>query len=204
MFFGRRKKIVRPFADRDEGSADMDKFQEQLKEVAYTADVVDRLVKLEKIKSGIQSELDNKRSDIADRAGDRGVLAFLGGNIAAFSAVTGVAIATGVGSVVVLLAPAVIGAGYVATKYQETTKKRLEEEDSGFFNLLESRKTLVSELEDKLLNEQLEAIARSPGCEGLFEEYPDVKSRFAAAAAKKIVSSEKSFPKPADDDRPKF
>jgi len=198
--FGRRKKqAVNPFSDQDLLLA---KLQGRLDEVMHTEDVGAKLFKLGKLKSEIDAVLCNMQADIERHAGEKGALAFIGGLFGSAATMAGITVVTGI-PIFILAFPSLIGTEIAAAKYQKITKSRLEKESLDLINTLKSQKQLVSAAVDKVLDEQLEGVARSPNRERLFEAYPDIRIRFAEAAARKMTAPEKTLSQPADNDRPK-
>lgn len=201
-WFGRRKKAVDPFSEQEKNLLDADYFQERLREANGMADAGERLFRLAKLKSDIETEIADKHALIAKQGSDKSWQAFIGGNTASFAALAALSMAFPPAIAFVPLT--MMGSIMVSTKYQKSFEARAEKEARDYFNLLDSRKKIVSEWEDRLMEERLDAIAQSASCARVFAEYPAIKDRFAVFAAKKMAVNKNQPPKPADDDRPKF
>jgi len=192
-FWGRKKKVpLRPFADSDN-----DDFLKQLSAISRIQRADERLYALEELKDSITAEIRKTHKKIEKSGSAKSTWVGLGGIAAAFATSVSLIIPTG-GASVFLFAPGVIASEVAAKKLGQSKISKLEEENKNLFGTLESRKRIVSNLAEKLLEDHLEDIAKSPLRETLFEDYPDLRISFAMAAAKKISGDNETPPKPND------
>jgi cell division protein FtsB len=196
--FGKKKKKA-----QEQAAAER---QQQLKQLNSLADEInsigdagERLFRLEELKEAIRDVIEGKETDIKDRADKKGSRLLLGSNAVQVPALFGITLATGMLPVFLLSFPVLFGTMAISNQSAKKTKKRLEEENADFLKELEGLEGHVAALADKVLDEHLEAIAKSARRDEIFEKFPDVKSRFGIAAAKKMAAND-SKPKPPEQD----
>jgi hypothetical protein len=196
--FGRKKKKA-----QERKAAEQHLLLERLERALDEADQIDdageKLYKLEELRAAIQTVLREKQEGIRDQAEKKGGWVFLGSNLVQVPLFFTAAVMTGVPPLVLLCVPALGGTFFITNKSTKNTKERLEQENADFLKSLEVLESCVSVLADRTLDGHLEAIARSAKRDMIFERFPDVKTRFGVAAAKKMAASD-SKPKPPEPD----
>ncbi|MCE9507938.1 MAG: hypothetical protein K8R48_06465 [Alphaproteobacteria bacterium] len=201
--FGKKKKKAqeRAAAERQQQLKQLNTLADEINSIA---DVGERLFRLEELKEAIRNVIEGKEADIGDSAEKKGNRFFLTSSAVQVPAFWAIAFATGMTPLVLVSMPVALGTFLISNQSSKKEKKRLEQENADFLKELEGLEGHVAALADKVLDEHLEAIAKSAKRDEIFDKFPDVKSRFGIAAAKKMSGSS-AKPKPEqDDDEPGF
>lgn len=198
--FGKKKKKAQEEA-RAAAAAERERLLRQLNsladEINTVADAGEKLFLLEELKHTIFNVIDGKLENIKAGADKKGDGFFMGGAAIQLPAFWVAALATGVTPMILAAIPVAMGTYLWSNRISKKERARLEGENAHFLKELRGLAEHVSALTDKVLDEQTEAVARSARREELFERFPDVKSRFALAAARKMAAND-AKPKPPE------
>lgn len=198
--FGKKKKAQEQAAAEQQ----LEKFDKLVEEAKRIEGAAEKLFRLEELKADIQAVIEEKQTDIQDRADGKYTPRYFTGVGIQTPIIIGIGFVTGIAWLMPVLAiPEIYIAHKMGRRSVEKAKKRLEEENTFYLDNLKMLEKLASVLADKVLDEHLDAIAKSTKRDLIFDKFPGVKSRFGDAAAKKMSGSD-VMPKPEqNNDGPK-
>lgn len=197
FFKRRRKENQEQINERDLNNFDL-WFQDRLDAAAATVGADEKLLKLAEIRTDIDAKIMEKRTDITSAANKKGGMTAAGSLVTQVGVVAGVGILSGgllLPALLVVPTLGMLGTEIVSTKVKTKTKKRLERQASDLMGALETGKATVLEIENKLMEENIETIAKSSIREKIFAHFPDIKSRFAEVAARRVIEGKPEAPK---------
>ena len=194
MSWFKRSKKINP--NTDAGNL----FQKRMDEVLAEPGVGEKLSALARLRLDIDKAIEDRMAEINEQARGKRHLPLWGGNTA--QVLASVTAATITLNPIFLLTPlpGAAGVSYLADKRVEAAKKLLLEESKEYLKSLETQKTVAGDIIDRLLEDHTQEVAECNRRDFLFEKYPDIKSRFAAVAARKMASRDTPPPQQKPDD----
>lgn len=198
MFFNRNRR------DREEDTRQdlLKELQRQIVEAKQCPDVAEKYLKLEQVRTIIETTDATLRGAIQDEAVTKGQRLFIG----TVSAGTAVGVLAFVGlhfpPLFVLAGPA-IGYYYgnrAGRDLAATTQDERLKEARPFFDALDAARGTIANAAAEIERTQLRALAASPRYEEILKKVPRLRDQFAAAFGKQVADEEAKGPKPKGPD----
>jgi hypothetical protein len=180
-------------------------FKEQMQAVDHIREPDKKLLKLEEMKFALEDKIAKKKAQNNAKAKQKENWVGFGSSLTQGAAWITLVLTVGMP---VLALPAalggmVFGSAYIGRKAKNSAEKRLEEESVRYLETLASQESVISEIESRIVNDNVDEIAGSPLRDKIFENYPHISDLFAVAAAQKIAEKNKP-PFFSSDHQPKL
>ncbi len=189
--FGRKKKKQ----EEPDAQAVLANLNNVVTEIEKLENPAEKLFKVETLRAAILEQIDDKGEEVEKRGMKRWMWTFAGGNLAQMGVFFGAMVATAAFPVGLLAFPAMFGVAKLTNMHTKKFENKLKQEQAAIVEGLETLERRLGAISDRLIDEHMEAISKSPKRDLIFDKFPDVKSRFGLAAARKMAAQDSPAPK---------